>query len=185
MPIPGSGPLSLTDIQTEFGGTNPISISEYYGAATGVPASGAISFSNFYGTSAEGVEFIDLNGSYFASNLAPSDARIEVRFKSDGLVYTSTNGGAEVLDGRWWSAGSTTGIGNDYEIRATYSSGDTINIGSAGTWLSLSATRTFGMLETSNLSNTRSGSITIEIRDVATSTVQSSIVITLTAQTDL
>ena len=50
--LPSSGPISLDDIQTEFGGTNPIAISEYYGAATGVPASGTISISDFYGTSA-------------------------------------------------------------------------------------------------------------------------------------
>lgn len=51
MALPGSGALSLNDIQTEFGGSNPISISEYYGADTGVPASGTISIDDFYGTS--------------------------------------------------------------------------------------------------------------------------------------
>lgn len=56
MALPSSGPLSLNDIQTEFGGANPISLSEYYrGGAyttsnnTGVPTSGAISIGNFYG----------------------------------------------------------------------------------------------------------------------------------------
>jgi hypothetical protein len=62
MAIPASGPLSLTDIQTEFGGTNPISLSEYYaggglvpagttGTYGAVPSSGTISVQNFYGTS--------------------------------------------------------------------------------------------------------------------------------------
>jgi hypothetical protein len=61
MPIPSSGPLSLTDIQTEFGGTNPIGLSEYYaggglvpagttGTYGAVPSSGTISIQNFYGT---------------------------------------------------------------------------------------------------------------------------------------
>jgi len=56
MALPVSGPLSLSQIQTEFGGSNPISLSEYYrGGAfvtnnnTSVPTSGAISISNFYG----------------------------------------------------------------------------------------------------------------------------------------
>ena len=58
MALPLSGPLSLTDIQAEFGGTNPISISEYYkgGAfvlttdfAPNVPTSGRINISDFYG----------------------------------------------------------------------------------------------------------------------------------------
>jgi hypothetical protein len=58
MTLPISGPISLTDIQTEFGGTAPISLSEYYkggayvpagGSAPNVPTSGPISLSNFYG----------------------------------------------------------------------------------------------------------------------------------------
>lgn len=63
MPLPSSGPLSLANIQTEFGGTNPISLNEYYaggalvpagtsGTNGAVPSSGAISIFNFYGTTA-------------------------------------------------------------------------------------------------------------------------------------
>ena len=57
MALPSSGPLSLSDIQAEFGGTNPISLSEYYkgGAfvlttdfAPNVPTSGTINISDFY-----------------------------------------------------------------------------------------------------------------------------------------
>lgn len=52
MALPSSGPLSLLDIQGEFGGSNPIAISEYYGVASGIPASGQISIGDFYGASA-------------------------------------------------------------------------------------------------------------------------------------
>jgi hypothetical protein len=51
MTLQTSGPISLQDIEDEFGGTGSISISEYYGVDDGVPSSGAISFSDFYGTS--------------------------------------------------------------------------------------------------------------------------------------
>lgn len=62
MTLPSSGAISLSDIQTEFGGSNPISLSEYYaggayvnagtsGTYGAVPSSGAISLRNFYGTS--------------------------------------------------------------------------------------------------------------------------------------
>lgn len=51
MTLQSSGAISLANVQTEFGGSNPISISEYYGDAYGVPSSGTISLSNFYGTS--------------------------------------------------------------------------------------------------------------------------------------
>jgi hypothetical protein len=50
MAIPGSGEVDLDDIQTEFGGSNPISLSEYYGVTSAIPSSGAISVSDFYGT---------------------------------------------------------------------------------------------------------------------------------------
>ena len=63
MAIPASGPLTFSDIQTEFGGTNPIALGEYYaggayvaagtsGTYGAVPSSGQISVRNFYGTSA-------------------------------------------------------------------------------------------------------------------------------------
>lgn len=51
MTLPLSGPISLLDIQNEFGGSNPISISEYYGVAAGIPSSGQISLADFYGAS--------------------------------------------------------------------------------------------------------------------------------------
>jgi hypothetical protein len=65
------GSLSLSEIQAEFGGSNPIGLNEYYaGSFTGslvqagtigypngspvpIPSSGEISISNFYGASAE------------------------------------------------------------------------------------------------------------------------------------
>lgn len=51
MPIKPSGtPLTTTEIQTEFGGVVPISLSEYYGLASGLPTSGQpIPMSSFYG----------------------------------------------------------------------------------------------------------------------------------------
>ena len=52
MALPTSGSLSLSQIRGEFGGSTPDSLSEYYGAAAGVPSSGTIKFSDFYGKSA-------------------------------------------------------------------------------------------------------------------------------------
>lgn len=55
MTLQSSGLIRLTQIQTELGGANPIGLSEYYLGGlytqannTGVPASGAISLSDFY-----------------------------------------------------------------------------------------------------------------------------------------
>jgi hypothetical protein len=60
MALPSSGTISLNDLQTEFGGSNPIAISEYYRGGglvpdvavnANVPTSGQVSLSNFYGAS--------------------------------------------------------------------------------------------------------------------------------------
>ena len=52
MALQSSGLITLAQIQAEFGGANPISLSEYWGLATGLPTSGqTISTSNFYGKS--------------------------------------------------------------------------------------------------------------------------------------
>lgn len=60
MAIPASGQVTLAALQAEYGGTNPVSLNEYYrggpnvpigtGTAT-IPSSGAISLNNFRGTS--------------------------------------------------------------------------------------------------------------------------------------
>lgn len=58
MPIKLSGPINYQDIVNEFGGTNPIDLSDYYrgggivpnkNANSKVPISGAISLGDFYG----------------------------------------------------------------------------------------------------------------------------------------
>ena len=74
MALQSSGPISLLDIQNEFGGTNPIGINEYYGVASGVPASGTISLDDFYGTSA-GLPPVSLGyfiGGYLGSTAPPT-----------------------------------------------------------------------------------------------------------------
>ena len=71
MALQSSGPISLNDVQTEFGGSNPISISEYYGVDTGVPGSGTISLGDFYGATA--IEIGDpYQGGYFAGYISTS-----------------------------------------------------------------------------------------------------------------
>ena len=60
MVLPSSGLITLADLQAEFGGSNPISLSEYYKGGlyvpnssytAAVPTSGTIALQNFFGTS--------------------------------------------------------------------------------------------------------------------------------------
>jgi len=90
MALPTSGPLSLSDIQTEFGGTNPIGINEYYaggglvpagtsGTYGAVPSSGQISIQNFYGTASVVYKYVeDMFASY--------------AYTGTGATQTITNG---------------------------------------------------------------------------------------------
>jgi len=78
MTLQSSGPITFSEIQTEFTGSNPIALSEYYEVPYGlvtennttVPPSGTISMSNFYGT-ARGIIATVANGTY--SNFNPGD----------------------------------------------------------------------------------------------------------------
>jgi hypothetical protein len=60
MAVTGSAPISITDISDEFGGDLPHSLTEYYRGGSlvpdypqnsGIPTSGAISLTQFYGAS--------------------------------------------------------------------------------------------------------------------------------------
>lgn len=68
MSIVGSGQVALSDIEGEFGGDSPTSLSEYYrngdyttGNNTGVPEAGAISFSDFYGAEKQSLSLVTSN----------------------------------------------------------------------------------------------------------------------------
>lgn len=50
MPIPTTGPLNFTNLQAEFGGVEPIRMTEYYRLGPNVPVSGQVSLSNFRGS---------------------------------------------------------------------------------------------------------------------------------------
>ena len=109
MTLPSSGPLSLSDIQGEFGGSNPISLSEYYaggsyvpsgtsGTYGAVPTGGTISIANFYGTQAalEVVTMTDTDGgngynSYSASGaITPTIMTFAGNSFCSGLFYNGT-----------------------------------------------------------------------------------------------
>lgn len=82
MALQTSGAISLDNIQTEFGGSNPISLSEYYaggsyvpsgssGTYGSVPTSGTISFQQFYGTTKAITQVFNYTGGeqYFTINV--------------------------------------------------------------------------------------------------------------------
>lgn len=165
MTLQASGQISLSDIQTEFGGSNPIQISEYYGAATGIPASGEIQFSDFYGTSSYTINLPGGNDSDF--DTIGNTATAGFNFYSNG-TYDEFQGGA----GPDWITPSGSGVGSDYEIRCTKNSGTDPSGSSLNSWLALSSTRQWYLQRTSF--GTTTCNLTIQIRDSLTQTVQDS-----------
>lgn len=109
MPLQSSGAISLNDIAVEFGGSTPHSISEYYGAASGIPSSGQISFSQFYGKSAVVLPSLQVTAygtSWQAQTTGKNAAPAGVRFQSAA---------AGQIVGAIWSAVSTGSINmSDY-----------------------------------------------------------------------
>ena len=98
MALQTSGAITFAQIQAEFGGANPISLSEYYaggayvsagtsGTNGAVPSSGAISPWNFYGTS----DIASWNYN-FNDNILPPEFSIAARASSTLLSGTPTGG---------------------------------------------------------------------------------------------
>lgn len=188
MPLPSSGPLSLNDIQTEFGGTNPISLSEYYAGGANVPAgttgtygavpsSGTISIRNFYGTSKAVLALVGDTSSIL--DFTPATA---------GLGYQLTSGGKEQEGSGTATSITYSNIGdwvipnsaaNLYEVRATVNSG-AVSSGTTGTWLSLGTTRTWTVTRTT--AGTSFVNMIIDIRLIGGTTILATAPVDLTVE---
>ena len=146
MALQTSGAISLLDIATEFGGTAPHAMSEYYGggdnvgAGPGVPASGELTLSDFYGTQAQAA--FSTGDSYSSFEEVGKAMAVTATTSLTQNISTNIN---------------STSIGNwDYVIRdaetissfssATYFSGTTDTRGTFVTWkgdLTINSGQTF------------------------------------------
>lgn len=99
MALQASGAISLQDVQNEYGGSHPISISEYYGR-NGIPSSGVISLGTFHGKSniipfVAGTRYVN-NGSK-TSSLTSSLGSYSLHrtvwdYRQSGNIFTFTVG---------------------------------------------------------------------------------------------
>ena len=130
MAIPSTGSISMSDIQTEFGGSNPISLSEYYAGGgqtpagtTGnngtVPSSGAIDMGDFRGST--NAVYMDADG---GTETTSGDYKFH-RFNSSGTFSVNTVGN---------SAGSNTTY-----LKIVNKSGSTANVQVTLTYVALEA----------------------------------------------
>jgi hypothetical protein len=84
----------------------------------------------------------------------------------------------------WWEAKPVTGIGSDYQVRATLQSSSGIGnlTGTLDTWTTITASLVWQLQVTSSVpAELNNRQLLIEIRDVSTQTVQDSAIINLTA----
>lgn len=175
MTLPASGPLSFSAIQTEFGGTNPISLSEYYAAASGVPASGAIDVSDFYGKSA--VTYT--GGDYIVDDAVGSGtATASVSFNSNGEVVEDGLGGTVTSN---WRTPTLVDVGADFEIKfELVSDGSGVSTPTLSTWHVLNTARQ--IIASRGTVGVETGQYTYEIRRISDSEVVASGSITVTAE---
>lgn len=105
MPIPSTGPITLVDVQNEFGGSNPIGLNEYYAGGANVPSgttgnlgaipsSGLISLDHFRGSSK--VNLINIVLPFLNSIKADYPGRTNAGTSSDPIIvgpnlYPGTN----------------------------------------------------------------------------------------------
>ena len=122
MPLQSSGAISLANIASEFGGSAPHSLSEYYGDGN-APASGAIDLANdFYGTSNRVTINLTISSHTNNYNIFNSKGGSYIAGNTD--VVLTINSNIRVGSGNINSYARTTGSG--------WSSGDTISIINGG-----------------------------------------------------
>jgi hypothetical protein len=163
MALPTSGPLTLADIQTEFGGVNPIGLNEYYagggrvppgttGTYGAVPSSGTISIRNFYGTSA---------ATALAISVSPSstyNTRVGAGSLTSDPVTGTASGGAGGYTYAWTRvSGDVFTINSPTSATTTFTTSLAANIFKSGV---------YRCTVTDSLSNTASGTVTVELESV-------------------
>ena len=127
MALQTSGAISLLNLQTEFGGANPIGLNEYYrGGAyvpnttqnSAVPTGGAIALSNFYGAAAAiPITFTDFmrrttaaDAVFGSRNVVSGIANAQVSFavrlrRADPYVYLEVREIAVAQSSTWYNTG--------------------------------------------------------------------------------
>lgn len=138
MTVP-TGTASMLDIQNEFGGSNPISLSEYYGAASGVPTSGTISINDFRGKTAAAevvamykgiLRFVD-NPIVFNVSTQPGD--VLVLFELTPTLYnTETPSGWNVFQPEFY-ANDTEDTSMEGAWKVANGTSETVTCASIGT----------------------------------------------------
>ena len=151
MALDASGTLALSEIQTEWGGSNPISMSEYYGdgdnvydgAADGdgnaIPESGALDISDFYDTVSALPLTISSNTNNYNIATAVGNAGgslnvpVLLTINNGVTVGSTSHSNPAMTTGTGWGANTFVKITNNGTIQgANGPAGSTGSTGSTG-----------------------------------------------------
>lgn len=139
MALQSTGPISFSQIQAEFGGSNPVSLSEYYrggpnvaddpfvyqGIDSDIPASGAVRLGNFRGTT-KGNTFVNYTTAGSTAFTVPANVR-RIQLFAVGGGGGGANGGNNVGTG-----GSGGGGGGYSSATVSVASGNSVSISVGG-----------------------------------------------------
>lgn len=188
MAVKSSGTLGfVTDVVAEFGGSSPYALTDYYrggslvpdiGANSGVPASGTIALTDFYG--AEATPTLTARAGTFNntdSGASSQSIRFDLFYDSDGDARRTVETGGSFSTasiGAWSDDAAEDGTG--IYLRVSYVSGDNTYFSGSGlgVWLLLTSNRNFRFQDTLSPFSTVSGTYTVELSDDGGSTVASS-----------
>lgn len=129
--------LGMSHIQTEFGGSNPIAISEYYGVNANVPGSGTIAMSKFLGISAATVS---ISANYIGDvNYSSGYVKAYSLYRANGQYSSIVDVNTVTGNSTWLVAGAA----GDFQIRFTkYAGTNPTFVNSANNaWYAMSSDR--------------------------------------------
>jgi len=146
MALQGSGAISISQIASEFGGSAPHSMSEYYGGGDNVPAganpnvatSGAIGMKSFYNGVAATVLNITSNvnnydiGAQAISAGGDKSTPVILTINAGVTVGSTSTATPAMFTGTGWSSGTTINITNNGSIVGSAGSNTTASTGGAG-----------------------------------------------------
>ena len=180
---------SFVPLQSTFGGSTPINLSEYYaggayvpagttGTYGAVPSSGTISIRNFYGTSNVLISITDqtISGYTVYPDVSETAYNLGGVAGQDGKVYSYTTYDGYTELEQWCTP---TAQASNYEAFVTITSGY-LDAGPTGSWVALNVSRQWFVSEASS-GNSRTCTFTVQIRKIGTTTVLDTATISLEA----
>lgn len=131
--------LGMSHIQTEFGGSNPIAMSEYYGVNANVASSGEHRMARFLGISAATANIVAR--SFGDVNYSSGYVKAYSLYRANGQYSSIVDTNTVVYNNTWLVAGAASA----FEVRFTKYAGTTpVFVSSANNaWYAMSSDRGF------------------------------------------